>query len=93
MRPAGSVLLTVLVLVGVPLGVLAVGRETASKAHPASTRAMLERQIRAQLRREGVQHVGCGWTSDPTFTVSCRGSRTDGGVGGDDAFVIGQASR
>ncbi len=93
MRPAGSVVLTVLVLVGVPVGALAVGRATAPPAHRASTRAMLERQIRANLEREGVKRVRCGWTSDPTLTVSCNGTRDDGSIEGDQEFVIGQDGR
>jgi hypothetical protein len=93
MKGAGSMLLTVLVLVGVPLGALAVGRETASPAHPASTRAMLERQIRAELKREGVKQVQCGWTSDPSLTVSCDGTRNDGSIEGEQDVVIGQDGR
>ena len=93
MRPAGSALLVTLVLVGVPLGVLAVGRETASPAHPPSTRAMLERRIRAELQRDGAKHVHCGWTNVPTLTVSCDGTRADGSIEGDQDVVIGQDGR
>ena len=54
---------------------------------------MLERQIRADLERDGVKHVQCGWTSDPTLTVSCNGTRDDGSIEGDQDVVIGQDGR
>jgi hypothetical protein len=93
MKSAAGVLFTVLVLVGLPLGALAVGGETASPVHPASTRAIIEQQIRAELKRDGVKRVQCGWTSDPIFTVQCNGTREDGSIEGDDDFLIGQDGR
>lgn len=87
---AAGVLLTGLVLVGVPLGVLVVGRATAPPPRHASQQAMVARQIRAQLAREGVKHVRCGWTSDPAFTVSCSGTRDDGSTEGDQEVIIRQ---
>jgi hypothetical protein len=57
MKSAGLVL-TVLVLVGAPLGVFLVARNTAPPVHLVSV-AATERQMRAQLRRMGANDIQC----------------------------------
>lgn len=74
MKSAGSVLLTVLVLVGVPLGVLVVARET-QPTHHVSRIAVVAEQLTANLEQNGVADVRCGWTGYPNgpTTVTCSG--------------------
>jgi len=63
---------TALVLVGVPLGVFVVARETAPTGQHLSSLARVEQRFRAQLRREGAKDIRCGRTL-AGLGVSCSG--------------------
>jgi hypothetical protein len=70
-----SIILTVLILVGVPLGVFLVARDTAP-AHHVSRLAVVAEQLRVNLEQRGVTDVRCGWTgsrSGPT-KITCTGT-------------------
>jgi hypothetical protein len=72
---SASVILTVLVLVGVPLGVFVVARDTAPTRH-VSRLALVAEQLTANLEQKGVTDVQCGWTgyrNGPT-KVTCEGT-------------------
>jgi hypothetical protein len=74
MKSAG-IILTVLVLVAVPLGVLVVARNTAPHAHHLTT-AAIANQFKAQLRREGASDIQCSRTGQHgSYGVMCTGQR------------------
>jgi hypothetical protein len=73
MKSAGSVLLTVVVLVGVPLGVLVVARHTAHHRH-VLPETMLARQLTAELEREATDKQSNAPSPRPAITPSNRRS-------------------
>ena len=94
MKSVGSILLTVFVLVGLPVGVAVVAHETKPAAHHLSAVAVEVRQIKAKLRRAGATNITCSWTvSGSDAAVSCSGDVGGNSKAGVDAFVIGQDSR
>jgi hypothetical protein len=70
MKPA-RIILTVLVLAGVPLGVFTVTRGTAPTHHVASA-ASVERRFKAELRREHASNITCSRTLSG-LGVTCSG--------------------
>ena len=70
-----GVILTILVLVGVPLGVFTVARETAPTRH-VSRLALVAEQLTANLEQDGATGVKCVWTGSgngPTV-LTCSGT-------------------
>ena len=67
----GAILLTALVLVGVPLGVFIVARGTAPSHHVVGLVAT-EKRFREQLRHEGAKDIQCGRTLSG-LGVMCSG--------------------
>jgi hypothetical protein len=72
---SSGIILTVLVLVGVPLGVFIVGRATAP-THHVSRLGVVAEQLTVNLEKNGVTNVQCDWTgsgSGPTV-LTCSGT-------------------
>ncbi|HEX5248095.1 MAG TPA: hypothetical protein VFW14_00380 [Gaiellales bacterium] len=87
---AGSVLVVVLVLVGIPLGAFIVARDS-KPHHHASPIALEMRRLTADLKRQGATHITCGWTgyvNGGSTTVTCSGTAR-GGLSGSSMYALG----
>lgn len=78
---SARIILTVLVLVGVPLGVLIVSRGAAPTHHVVSA-ASVERRFRAELRREHAGNITC------SLTLSGLGVMCSGQVQGSSSTTL-----
>jgi hypothetical protein len=87
---AGSILVVVLVLVGVPLGAFIIARDTKPRHH-ASPIALEMRRLTADLKRRGAMDVTCGWTgyvNGGSTTVTCSGTGR-AGLSGSSLYALG----
>ena len=93
MKSAGSALLAVLVLVGVPVGVGLVAHETASQKH-LSPKGLEAQQLIAQLQSEGATNITCSWTGSGSVSeISCTGALGRNSNAGVDGYAFGTPSK